>query len=129
MSADNVVIGRRTNPDKVGRAKELRRRMTVPERMLWRHLRTNRLEGLHFRRQQVIDGSIVDFYCHRAGLVVEADGKVHEGRTAYDRERDRILAAHGLRVLRIRNEEIRKDLPAVLARIAASAQRPIKEKD
>ena len=129
MSVENVVIGRRTDPDKIGRAKELRRRMTVPERILWRHLRTNRLEGLHFRRQQVIDGFIVDFYCHRAGLVVEVDGKVHEGRTAYDRERDRVLAAHGLRVLRIRNEEIRQDLPAVLARIAASAQRPIKEKD
>jgi len=129
MSVENVVIGRRTDPDKIGRAKELRRRMTVPERILWRHLRTNRLDGLHFRRQQVIDGFIVDFYCHRAGLVVEVDGKVHEGRTAYDRERDRVLAAHGLRVLRIRNEEIRQDLPAVLARIAASAQRPIKEKD
>ena len=129
MSDDNVVIGRRTDPDKVGRAKELRRRMTVPERVLWRHLRTKRLEGLHFRRQQVIDGFIVDFYCHGAGLVVEVDGKVHEGRAAYDRERDRVLAAHGLRVLRIRNQEIRQDLSSVLARIAASAQRPIKEKD
>ena len=102
MSLRNIVIGQKVDPDKVQRAKEFRRHMTVPERILWRHLRTNTLPGLHFRRQQIIDGFIVDFYCHRAGLVVEVDGKVHEGRTAYDAERDRVLAARGLRIIRIR---------------------------
>jgi hypothetical protein len=29
-------------------------------------LRANKL-GVHFRRQQVIAGFIVDFYCHKAG--------------------------------------------------------------
>ena len=122
MSLWNIVIGQKVDPDKVQRAKEFRRHMTVPERILWRHLRKNRLCGRHFRRQQIIDGFIVDFYCHSTGLVVEVDGKVHEGRTAYDAERGRVLAARGLRIIRIRNEEIRKDLPGVLARIAASAQ-------
>src|SRR5262245_20252722 len=39
---------------------------TREERMLWRRLRNNQLNGLHFRRQHVIDGFIPDFYCHAA---------------------------------------------------------------
>ena len=102
------------------RAKVLRRHMTDAEKTLWQHLRANRLHGLHFRRQQVIDGFIVDFYCHAAGLVVEVDGAIHPEHPESDAQRDRILSARGLRVLRIRNEEISQDLPEVLNRIAAA---------
>ncbi len=51
--------------------------MTPAEKILWEELRANKL-GVHFRRQQVIQGFIVDFYCHQAGLVVEVDGDVHD---------------------------------------------------
>ena len=51
--------------------------MTPWERKLWFHLRTNRLGGFHFRRQQIIDGVIVDFYCHALRLVEEVDGSGH----------------------------------------------------
>ena len=64
--------------------------------------------GLHLRRQQVIDGFVVDFYCHRRALVVEVDGGVHERQTSYDGERDRLLAERGLRLLRVPNEEVRR---------------------
>jgi hypothetical protein len=73
----------------------------------------------------VIDGFIVDFYCHAAGVVVEVDGEVHRGQAVYDRERDRILKQRGLRVIRVSNAEISSDLAAVLARIArACSQEP-----
>ena len=121
MSARNVVIGQKVDPAKVQRAKELRRQMTKEERILWQRLRGNRLHGLHFRRQQIIDGFIVDFYCHAAGLVVEVDGEVHQQQAAYDAERDRILSARGLRIVRIKNEEVRQNLLGVLSRIAAHA--------
>ena len=78
----NVVIGQKVDKEKIQRAKEFRRRMTAEEKILWRHLRTNRLQGLHFRRQQVFDGFIVDFYCHQSGLVVEVDGAVHQANAA-----------------------------------------------
>jgi len=58
-------------------ATQMRREMTASENLLWQHLRANRLDGLHFRRQQVVDGFMVDFYCHAARLVVEVDGAVH----------------------------------------------------
>ena len=116
----NIVIGQKVDTGKLEQARELRRQMTWEENALWQHLRANRLQGLHFRRQQVIDGFIVDFYCHAAGLVVEVDGQVHEGQAEYDLERDRVLCARGLRIVRVRNEEIWGDLDGVLARIAGS---------
>ena len=90
----------------------------IPEEEMLRHrLRTNQLGGWHFRRQQVIDGYIVDFYCHQAGLVVELDGPIHEGQMEYDDERDQVLATRGLRILRIKNEEVHQDMERVLGRI------------
>ena len=85
--------------------------MTPAERRLWNCLRANRLGGLQFRRQQVIDGFIVDFYCHAAAVVVEVDGPVHDDRADYDAERDRILTARGLRVVRFTNEQVNGSLP------------------
>ncbi len=92
--------------------------MTAEEKILWQHLRTNRLNGLHFRRQQVIDGFIVDFYCHKARLVIEVDGSAHQHQVGYAAARDKVLTAGELRVLRIRNEAVRNRLEEVLARIA-----------
>jgi len=61
---------------------------------------------------------IADFYCAEAGLVIEADGGVHEDRTERDAARDAHLAAAGVLVLRFTNEEIlhcpRRVLLAVL---------------
>jgi len=122
MPVRNIVIGQRVDQVKVQRAKELRRQMTKEERILWQQLRTNRLQGFHFRRQQVIAGFIVDFYCHAAGLAVEMDGEIHQQQVEYDAERDRVLSARGLRILRIRNTEILENLPGVLARIAAACR-------
>jgi very-short-patch-repair endonuclease len=122
VPAHNVVVGQNVAEEKVRRAKELRRAMTPEEVLLWERLRNNRLNGLHFRRQQVIDGFIVDFYCHAAGLVVEVDGGVHLDRTDYDAERDRILQGRGLRVLRVPNSEVRESLSGVLKLIAAEAR-------
>jgi len=119
MPAKNIVIGQRVSAAKVEAAKQLRRHATPEENLLWQQLRRNQLNGLHFRRQQVIDGFIADFYCHAAGLIVELDGPVHDQQIEYDQERDRILSARGLRILRVKNQDIKRDLHDVLARIAA----------
>jgi very-short-patch-repair endonuclease len=118
----NIVIGQKVTPIKIQRAKELRRQMTQEEKILWQHLRANQLNGLHFRRQQIIDGFIADFYCHAARLVIEVDGEIHQQQAEYDAERDRLLSARGLRLLRIKNEEVRQNLDSVLARIAKGCE-------
>ncbi len=88
--------------------------------MLWQRLRENRLGGLHFRRQQVIDGFIVDFYCHAAGLVIEVDGPVHRLQHQSGEERDRVLGGRGLTVLRVTNDQVRHDIDAVAQGILAT---------
>ena len=77
MPIKNIIPGQRVAKEKLERARELRREMTPAEKILWHELRGNKL-GVHFRRQQIIEGFIVDFYCHQAGLVIELDGSVHE---------------------------------------------------
>lgn len=115
----NIVLGQRVQEGKVQRSREFRQNMTASEAALWNLLRANRFHGLRFRRQQIIDGFIVDFYCHAAGLVIEVDGSVHREQSGYDSERDRILAARGLCVLRFTNAEVIRHPDTVIARLEA----------
>ncbi len=78
--------------------------MTPAEHRLWAAIRRNAIDGFHFRRQQVIEGYIVDFYCAAAKLVIELDGGVHQEQWKYDQSRDKIISQAGVRVLRIPNE-------------------------
>jgi very-short-patch-repair endonuclease len=96
--------------------------MTLEERTLWRAIRNNALSGLHFRRQQVIAGFIVDFYCASARLVIELDGAVHIGRKEYDAKRDQALSDLGIRVLRLSNALIRENLAMAVDRVAKKAE-------
>jgi very-short-patch-repair endonuclease len=102
---------------KIQRAQQLHRRMTQPEKLLWKKLRANRLCGAHFRRQTNFHGFIVDFYCPWAQLVIELDGPVDEDRREYDQWRDGILMEIGLRVMRFTSEQICSDMPKVLEAI------------
>jgi very-short-patch-repair endonuclease len=76
-----------------------RRTPTASEALLWAALRRNQL-GVSFRRQQPIGPFIVDFYCPAQRLIIEVDGKVHEGREERDSERQALLEAVGYRVVR-----------------------------
>ena len=123
MPIKNIIIGQKITTEKRQRAKELRQNMTPAEALLWQELRTNKLAGWHFRRQQVIDGFIVDFYCHAASLIVEIDGGVHETQKEQDAERDAHLISRGFRILRVTNDEVNKDLQGVLQKILENLNR------
>jgi very-short-patch-repair endonuclease len=86
MPVRNTVIGQKVSRELRERTKELRQAMTPAEKILWEQLRHNRLNGLQFRRQQIIDRYIVDFYCHEKALVVEIDGDIHDLQQEYDAE-------------------------------------------
>ncbi len=119
-----IIAGQKIESSKVLRAKQLRRQMTPAEQILWQALRADRLQGRHFRHQQVINGFIVDFYCHAARLVIEVDGDVHEQNPIYDEERDKVLQGRGLRVLRFKNSDVMQNLEVVLDQIAAASLSP-----
>lgn len=122
MGAKNIIVGQKVDDVKVQRAKELRQEPTDEEKILWQYLRKNRLGGFHFRRQQVIQGFIVDFYCHQSGLIVEVDGGVHKDQIEYDQERDKVLEGFDLRIIRVKNEDIRNSLQTVLSIIEAACR-------
>ena len=117
----SVIVSRRHPAEKEARAVQMRQNMTAAEKMLWERLRRNQVGGLHFRRQQIINGFIADFYCHTARLVIEADGGVHDAQADYDRERDEIIATHQLTILRFTNQQILTDIETVMAKIHVAA--------
>jgi very-short-patch-repair endonuclease len=127
MRRDGLVRQQTVSPAKAKIAKDLRRKMTASEAALWQRLKANRLDGRHFRRQQIIAGYIADFYCHSAGLVVEVDGEIHRRQQEEDASRDAGLRHLGLRVLRIAATDVEHDIDAVVDRVRAalvSAQSP-----
>jgi len=116
MPVKNIIPGQRVTKAKQERARELRSDMTPVEKILWEELRANKL-GVHFRRQQVIEGFIVDFYCHKAGLVVEVDGDIHDLQKDEDARREKVLNEMGLRVVRLGNDEVMRNLSMVMGKI------------
>jgi very-short-patch-repair endonuclease len=119
MPIKNIVTNQKVTKEKLERAKELRREMTPAEKRLWQEVRAKKL-SVRFRRQQVIAGFIVDFYCHKAALVVEVDGDIHELQQHEDARREKVLTDIGLRMIRFQNDEIFTDLFAVVQSIRNS---------
>jgi very-short-patch-repair endonuclease len=106
---------------KIEFARDLRRKSTDAESLLWRHLCGRRLAGYKFRRQLPMGRYIVDFVCSEAKFLVEVDGGQHAENVA-DRERDEYFAEAGFEVLRIWNTEVFKNTAGVLERIHRSLQ-------
>jgi very-short-patch-repair endonuclease len=99
------------------RSRALRMKATTAEEILWAALRGRRLSGAKFRRQHPIGPFVVDFFCVEAQLAVEADGASHFPTPPREQERDGLLAARGIRVLRFSNDEILIDPERVLRMI------------
>ncbi|WOE76494.1 endonuclease domain-containing protein [Alterisphingorhabdus coralli] len=94
------------------RAKEMRNNPTEPEKRLWRNLSNSQLNGHKFRRQAIIENSIVDFLCPSKKLVIEVDGDTHD--PANDAKRDAHLATMDYRVVRFTNAEVMQNMDGVL---------------
>jgi very-short-patch-repair endonuclease len=95
----------------------LRRNQTPEEKLLWAFLRDRKFNGKKFRRQYPIIYTerqykkhffVADFYCVEAKLIVELDGKVHDFQKEYDIQRDLIIKEFKLKVLRIKNDELKE---------------------
>ena len=67
---------------------------------------------------QVSQDCVIDFYYHNAALVIEVDGDIHDLQQEEDARREKVLSEMGLRVVRFRNEEVMKDLSAVVGKIS-----------
>jgi len=107
-------------------ARALRREATPAERLLWEQLRTQRFEGLKFRRQHAVGTYVLDFFCAEPGVAIEIDGSAHETPEQRDRDAERTasLVERRIRVLRFRNEQVFNDMASVLAAIYDACARP-----
>jgi len=116
--ARNIIRYRKAVAEKKELARDLRKEMTPAEEKLWDLLRDGRMNGIKFRRQQIIAGFVVDFYCARLNLAIEIDGEVHAFQRKYDEERQKHLEAKGIHVLRYSNEQVLSRTETVLKDLA-----------
>ncbi|MBB5395759.1 endonuclease domain-containing protein [Mucilaginibacter sp. AK015] len=113
-------------PSIIQLCRDLRKRQTPAENLLWNLLRDRALMGKKFLRQHPVcirsalgryEYYIPDFYCAEARLVIEADGPIHLLKKQYDKNRDAVLKELGLTILRFENREIEENMNAVLNKI------------
>ena len=109
-------------PRDTDRARELRRRATPAERLLWRYLSRAQL-GARFSRQMPVGPFFADFLCRELKLVVELDGISHDREPERDASRDRWMAAAGYRVLRFSNADVLGDVEAVAVAVGEEVAR------
>jgi very-short-patch-repair endonuclease len=107
---------------KLEQAKELRRRSTRAEKLLWEVLRAKRLEGFKFVRQAPIGPFVVDFACRSRRLIIEVDGATHstDDEIASDAKRSIYLEKVGYRIIRVQNNEVKEGMDGVIADIIAA---------
>lgn len=109
----------------IWRARDLRRKLTLPEGLMWIALRGRKLAGLRFRRQHPLGPYILDFYCDEARLAIEVDGESHShpDRMRHDARRTEWLETQGVRVVRIPAKDVLADLDGVLGHVRRCAGR------
>ena len=104
-------------------ARKLRRKLTLPEGLLWRELR-KRPSGHKFRRQHPAGSYVLDFVCMQARLAIEVDGESHNlgSNSERDQKRDAWLLKQGYRTLRIAARDVLGNLDGVITVIVEACQ-------
>ena len=107
------------------KARILRKNATPWENKLWYEFLKK--YPVRFRRQQTIGQDIVDFYCSKAKLIVEADGGGHfyNEQIEYDKKRDLFLQEKGYTVLHFTNLEIDKNFYEVCSVIDREVEKQV----
>ncbi|MCU0609509.1 MAG: endonuclease domain-containing protein [Chitinispirillaceae bacterium] len=123
--SSGVIFLQRTSTFKVDQARMMRRNPTPAEKLVWNKLRRPQLAGLKFRRQQIVEGFIVDFFCHSAKLVVEIDGSIHneDKQKEIDEHRRQVFETRGLMELRFTNQQVFSNMKEILEKIREKTRR------
>ena len=113
------------NNNLLDNAKKLRKNMTPQEKRLWYDYL--RQYPVKIYKQRIVDNYIVDFYCHKAKLVIELDGYSHytdEGKKE-DYNRTEKLKQYGISVLRFSNSDVDNNFDCVCNKINMMIQSKI----
>jgi very-short-patch-repair endonuclease len=104
---------RNTDPATMQRARQLRKKMSPPEKMLWSRLRAGKI-GFVVRRKYAIGPYVADFYVHELSICIEVDGKGHENREQEDHIRNAFFKKKGITTIRISAKRSFEDLDGVV---------------
>ena len=107
-------------------ARQLRQDQTSAEEKAWQLLRKGQCFGLKFRRQHVVEGFVVDFYCHEHRLAIELDGGIHDDKLhrQYDQLRQIELEAKGIKFIRIHNDDFLGNEQVLFDKIISATNLP-----
>ena len=100
-------------------ARQFRKSPTKSEEMVWKALRNRSFMGLKFRRQYVIEGYILDFYCSDLNLAIEIDGGIHQEQEKDDKRREEIIGQFGIVFYRIPSACIEQNIHGILSELAS----------
>ena len=104
-------------------SRDLRKRMTNAEKVLWEKIRNKQFMGYKFLRQHPLFYQyynktkffVADFYCRELRIIIEVDGGIHEKQKDYDTIRSEILETqHNLKIIRFKNADVIKNINKIL---------------
>jgi len=102
------------NPKLKQLARGKRKEGILSEVLFWQQVHKGKFHKIDFDRQRIIGNYIVDFYVKTLGLVIEIDGSSHDDKAEYDKLRQDYLEALGLRVYRIEDIDVKKNIARVM---------------
>ena len=96
-------------------ARQLRKRETWAEKLMWSWLRDRRFSNYKSRRQHPLGIYYLDFFCEEARLSIELDGAGHgfKGQQTRDAERNQYLTSLGIKELRFWNSSLRRNAEGI----------------
>ncbi len=86
----------------------------LSEVLFWQQVHKRKFYKIDFDRQRIIGNYIVDFYVKTLGLIIEIDGNSHNDKVEYDAKRQLYLENLGLKVYRIQDVDVKKNLSFVM---------------
>ncbi len=107
-------------------AREMRRHSSEAHKALAEKFSKADLGPYTFKRHAVVGSAIVDFNCHLLGMAIAID---EEGANeTLSKRRDKSLNAVGIKVMRLKAQDILENMDDVLARITAGMRMRIADK-
>ncbi|MDA3906179.1 MAG: DUF559 domain-containing protein [Bacteroidales bacterium] len=95
-------------------ARDKRKAGILSEVLFWQQVHQRKFHNIDFDRQRIIGSYIVDFYVKTLGLIIEIDGSSHDNKVEYDAERQTYLESLGLKMYRISDSDVKRNLGIVM---------------
>jgi very-short-patch-repair endonuclease len=111
-------VNKYSRDEKLSFARSMRNRPREVDIVLWQRLRRNSILGLRFRRQHLVAGRVLDFYCPELNLAVE----INNSRSPYNRFRSESIVRAGITLLEFSETDVLVTADEVVQAITDAAK-------